>query len=177
MSPINRSEFCQALAATGPHPDIPIEHQIFRPFIGSWDLAVTWYDKDGAIRRQQNGEWHFSWVLEGRAVQDVWIVPPRTERSGSDQLYEYGASLRFFDSETGLWRSTWIGPMQRSTYTFAARMVGADLVLDTKLDGSRMRWTFSDIAPDRFRWTNEKEEAGAWVVTQDFSAVRSKLGR
>ena len=23
------------------------------------------------------GEWYFGWVLDGRAVQDVWICPPR----------------------------------------------------------------------------------------------------
>ena len=28
-------------------------------------------------QRRRNGEWHFGWVLEGRAIQDVWIVPPR----------------------------------------------------------------------------------------------------
>jgi hypothetical protein len=30
-------------------------------------------------------------------VQDVWIVPPRANRLGRNDLYEYGTSLRVFD--------------------------------------------------------------------------------
>jgi hypothetical protein len=41
--------------------------------IGSSDLDVTRFLDDGSERRRQ-GEWHFGWALEGRAIQDIWIV-------------------------------------------------------------------------------------------------------
>lgn len=40
------------------------------------------YDVDGSVRTG-TGEWSFSWVLEGRAVQDVWISPQRALRCNS----------------------------------------------------------------------------------------------
>lgn len=164
----------ESLSAEGPHPDLAAEDRIFEPFIGSWDLVVTWYE-GGEVVRTADGEWHFAWVLEGRAVQDVWIVPRREQREAGAELYEYGTSLRFPDPAVGGWRSTWVGPMQRSVRTFVARRVGDDVVLETELDDGRvMRWTFSDIAERSFSWTNStRGDDGTWDVTQRFAATRS----
>src|SRR3954452_3007614 len=135
-----------ALVSATPYHEIAPEQQIFRPFIGSWDLRVTWYDENEVPNRRENGEWHFMWALEGRAVQDIWIVPRRAERSGRNDTYEYGTSVRFFNPRLQAWRSTWIGPTQGIVHTFIARQVGSDVVLDTTLDnGFRMRWTFVDM--------------------------------
>jgi hypothetical protein len=43
----------------------------FNLLIGSWDLGVTWHDDEGAVVRRTQGEWHFGWALDGRAVEDV----------------------------------------------------------------------------------------------------------
>jgi hypothetical protein len=162
------------LVSDGPHPDLAPDDRIFEPFIGSWDLVVTWYDGD-RVTRTLDGEWHFAWVLEGRAVQDVWIVPRRGQRHAGAEPYEYGTSLRFPDPSVGGWRSTWIGPVQRSVRTFVARREGGDVVLDTVLDDGRpMRWAFTDIAADSFTWSNATgAEDGGWMVTQRFSATRA----
>jgi len=52
------------------------------------------------------GEAHFGWALEGRAVQDVWIMPGIAERtSGSDRTNNmYGTTLRVWDSSIEAWR-------------------------------------------------------------------------
>src|SRR5215831_490759 len=47
--------------------------------IGDWEVEV--HDYENGKQYVSHGEWHFSWVLEGRAIQDVWIVPTRAERS------------------------------------------------------------------------------------------------
>lgn len=169
------TEFAAALLSGGPHPDIPPGQRIFEPFIGSWDLVVTWYGPDGGVERRERGEWHFARILEGRAVQDVWIVPPRAERAGRSDPYEYGTSLRLFDPAVGGWRSTWIGPARRAVHVFLARGEGDEVVLETALDdGRRMRWVFSEVTADGFTWRNSVEEAdGRWRLTQDFRAVRS----
>src|SRR5262245_25747954 len=98
MSKAPLPPFAGSLVNAAPHADIPEEQRIFAPFIGDWDLIVKWYDEGGKLSREERGEWHFSWILEGRAVQDVWIVPPRHERIRRSDNYEYGTSLRFFDS-------------------------------------------------------------------------------
>lgn len=142
-----------------PHPDIPADQRIFSPFIGNWDLTVTWYRNDVQVRREA-GEWHFTWVLEGRAIQDVWIVPPRRLRAAPAPLYEYGTSLRFYDPELGAWRSTWIGPMQKVVHTFIARGDRNGITMETGADAARLlRWVFSQIGTDSFRWENFEKSA------------------
>ena len=44
--------------------------------IGGWEAAVYDYAEDGTAH-EGSGEWHFGRV-EGRAIQDVWIAPPRS---------------------------------------------------------------------------------------------------
>jgi hypothetical protein len=162
--------FTDALLSNVPHPTIPQDNRIFEPFIGSWKLVVSWFDEDGQLSRQVPGEWHFARVLEGRAIQDVWITPSREERNGRG---EYGTSLRFYDSNINGWRSTWIGPVSRIIYTFIARRVDDRVILETTDDmAQKMRWTFSDISSSSFRWSNEVWQDERWRTQQTFDAQR-----
>jgi hypothetical protein len=162
--------FVGALLADG--PDMPAPAQIFAPFIGAWDLIVRWFDGDGQETRTEAGEWHFAWILEGRAIQDVWIVPPRGRRVPG-QTYEYGTSLRFYDAKADLWRSTWIGPEHGVVWTFAARRQGDDVVLETTPEvAPALKWSFTHITANAFLWKNEVREAGDWRVQQTFEARR-----
>lgn len=166
------SPFAQALISVGVSQTIPVRSRIFEPFIGSWDLLVRWFDANGQLTREEKGEWHFARVLEGRGVQDVWIVPPRGSR-GDEGDYEYGTSIRFYDPSADAWQSTWIGPMHQVVRTFTARQVGARVVLETKPgEAPQMRWSFSDIAARSFSWTNELRENGTWRTQQTFEARR-----
>jgi len=91
------TEMIEALHASGPHLELADKLQLFGQFIGSWDVDVVNYLPDGS-RRAMAGEWHFGWVLEGRAIQDVWIAPRRGLRAQlGDELGDHGATLRFFD--------------------------------------------------------------------------------
>lgn len=173
MASLTSNQLADALLSDGPHPDIPPEQRIFAPFIGSWDLTVRWFDEAGKLSREEKGEWHFAWVLEGRGIQDVWIVPSRAERAGRSDLYEYGTSLRFFDEAIGAWQSTWIGPMHRVTRTFIARRIGEQVMLETT-EGElpRLRWCFSDIQANSFDWRNELWIGDGWRVQQTFAAHR-----
>src|SRR5688572_5898716 len=147
------------LMADVPHADIPHDKLIFLPCIGSWDLTVTWYQRGREIRSEQ-GEWHFGWILQGRAVQDVWIVPRLDLLEPGSRQYEFGTSIRFYDRSIDAWRSTWIGPIQEVVKTFVARQINDQIVLDTEPEAPRLRWVFSDMTPDSFVWRNWHHEAG-----------------
>ncbi len=47
--------------------------------IGSWEMEAVLHDTEGGVHRTK-GELHASWVLEGRAIQDLFIFPRRADR-------------------------------------------------------------------------------------------------
>src|SRR5262245_11092448 len=76
--------FCQALCASGPKA-YPDKLMLYGQFVGDWEADANWFLPDGTAR-QHKWEIHFDWVLEGRAIQDVWITPPRHGPDSPEQL-------------------------------------------------------------------------------------------
>ena len=68
----------EALHVTGPAAEHADKLMLFGRFVGSWCLEWTGPD-GGGQPATMTGELHFGWVLGGRAVQDIWIVPGRGE--------------------------------------------------------------------------------------------------
>ncbi|MBO9621562.1 MAG: hypothetical protein J7500_02510 [Sphingomonas sp.] len=164
--------FMRSLVADGPHPDIPEADRIYAPVIGSWSLTIEWLDSKGDVERALPGEWHFSWVLDGLGVQDVWITPPRSERTDGTPPHEHGTSVRFYDRRTRTWRSTWTGPRHSSILEFQSRLIHDEIVLESRGQTPRMKWVFSDFSADGFTWRNWVEDAGSWWLQQRFIASR-----
>jgi hypothetical protein len=166
----------EALQASGPAPVNAEKLMQFGRFVGSWSLDVIYYDEAGGIRRRTPGEWHFGWVLEGRAVQDVWIIPPRDRRvAGEPPSGEYGTSLRHYDPDLDAWRSTWHGPVNRITWPFIARQIGDEMTLErTDEAGDTVRWIFSRIGSDSFHWRAVRSSDGGdtWRLEQEMHATR-----
>ncbi|MFC0108211.1 hypothetical protein [Kibdelosporangium aridum] len=155
------------VAADGPHPDHAAELMLFGRFVGAWDLTVTDHFEDGTTRTMR-GEWHFGWALQGRAIQDVWIVPGR----------ECGMTVRFYDPRITAWRSTWIGPTSGYVQQFVARQQGDEIVLaGQQPDGRSLQWIFSSITPQSFHWRNVISTNGAtWRLQQEMQVVRRDPG-
>src|SRR5215470_9163009 len=74
------STFHEALASPGRPPEIPEAHDVYGWLVGSWDLDVLHYRAVDLRAQNVTGEVHFGWTLEGRAIQDVWIMPRRADR-------------------------------------------------------------------------------------------------
>jgi hypothetical protein len=72
----------EILAASGRSPEIPEAMDLYGFLIGSWELAVVARDDNGNVTHS-TGEAHVGWILEGRAVQDVFINPRRSDRTRS----------------------------------------------------------------------------------------------
>ena len=91
------------LNADGPAADRAARMDLYAWLIGSWDLDVIEYHEDGSTRRRP-AEWHFGWVLEGRAIQDVWIIPPRGLRQGDAVMWDNTGTMhraRPYDPDCG----------------------------------------------------------------------------
>ena len=158
--------------AAAPRPELAERLGVFAPLIGSWDLRVEDVAPDGTVE-VSDGEWHFGWALDGRALADVWISPSRAARAAGARDGEWGLSLRFWDDALGAYRSTWHGPLRGWVIPFTARPTGDGLVLEGSRDGIRLRWIFSALTPSSFRWRAEEAEGDApFRVRQRFAATR-----
>lgn len=144
----------EGLPAYGPAEDLRKKLGLFGQFIGDWDIVDHRYPFP---RQRAPGEVHFNWILDGRAVQDVWgSINPRTGR-----LVPWGTTIRYYDTRLGAWRSTWIAPRQGTVRRFIGRKVRSQIVLQEEDRGARTeRWVFSEIRPESFRWNALKRSKG-----------------
>ena len=130
--------------------------------IGGWELDVMVYDPQGGIH-ESKGEAHFSWVLDGRAVQDVWILPD----------VFYGTTLRVFDPALDAWHILWSDPLKQYYTRQLGRPRGDDIVQEGRTDnGMPVRWSFIEPSEQSFRWLGEYSLDGgtSWSVQADFQA-------
>ena len=77
---------------------------------------------DGTTAHGPRGEIHFGWVLEGRAIQDVWILPG----------VFYGTTLRVYDPGLDAWHILWSDPVKQYYTRQIGRARGHDIVQEGK---------------------------------------------
>jgi len=153
-------------AADAPHEALAT----FGRFVGTWDVEVTYHHPDGSSEVRP-GEWRWSWILDGRAIQDVWRVPPASDGPATG----YGTTVRLFDPSIGAWHVVWFGAVSRSAFVFRAAQAGDQIVMDAVVGTDEpTRWIFSEIGPDRFAWRNVSSGDGgaSWRLQQEMVARR-----
>jgi hypothetical protein len=170
--------FHAVLAARGRSPEIPEENDVYGWLVGSWKLDVChWWGTD-VTARGMTGEAHFGWVLEGRAIQDVWMVPGPAERSASldPSMSMYGTTLRIWEPALEAWRILWIHPVNGHRTEQVGRRIGPDIVQTGSRggDGTLTRWRFTEITADSFHWTGEalNPDGQTWRIEGEFRAQR-----
>jgi len=174
---VTRGTFLEALAAQGPAPEYADKLMLYGQFVGDWRAETLEYAADGSVARSQ-WDIRFEWVLEGRAIQDLWITPIRDSRNvgWSEPGNRYSTTLRVYDPGIDAWHIIWVNPPAAYVTRQIARKVGDDIIQLSLLDpsGSMVRWVYRDISPDSFRWCNEKstDQGNSWQVTQEMRAQR-----
>lgn len=166
-----------ALAAPGRAAEVPAQLDAYGWLVGSWELDVLHYWAMDVSPRGLKGEVHAGWVLEGRAVQDVWIMPRHSDRTTKlDKNFNmYGTTLRVWDSTIQGWRITWRNPAGDHHEEQIGRRVGKDIVqLGSRPDGTQTRWKFVEITNDSFHWLGESQGPGGkpWKLEGEFRAQR-----
>lgn len=171
-----QSEIISALFSADASPDIPPADRLYDFLIGSWTLQATDYLPNNELRRTA-GECHAAWVLEGRAVQDVWICPgrdarhPGLARSGN----RYGTTLRMYDPVERVWRVTWINPVTGARNQLVGHRDGDRVVQVGRDDAQHLiRWSFVDITPTSARWLGERssDHGATWTLQTEFRLDR-----
>ena len=179
MSNSKSSDLIALLHADGPARDRAEALKLYGQFVGDWEADIVTYTPDGA-RHQGQGEIHFGWVLQGRAIQDIWMIPRHKDRRpGSPAMPVagnwYGTTIRVYDPAHDAWRIYWIDPATNAYYQQIGRKQGADIVQEgTTEAGAMSRWSFTDIMPDSFHWKGEAsfDKGASWRLLVEVFARR-----
>jgi len=163
MHPTN-SSLTRLLFTNGPASDRADKMGLYGWLVGDWTMDAVMHALDGATH-EHRGEISAAWVLEGRAIQDVWILPD----------FFYGTTLRVYDPEIDAWQILWSDPLRQFYGRQIGRAHGTDIVqLGKSDDGNDTRWSFSDITPDSFHWLGEFSTDGGttWRLRAEFKCRR-----
>jgi hypothetical protein len=165
QSPDSRQALIGVLPASSPHPSLGDEARVWDRFVGAWDCDYTFFLEDGSVRHSR-GEVDFGWVMDGRAIQDIWITYPN--EAGKER--GVGTSVRFFDNKSKMWQVVFISPAYSAVVTVRGGTEGDRIVLRGVDDeGSMLRWSFNDIKGDSFTWRGEKSRDGGktWKLEEE----------
>lgn len=173
------TSFARVLHADGPDAEREAKLALYSWLVGQWEMDVTTLLEDETTHAG-HGEIHAGWILQGHAIQDVWMIPRLEDRKpGIEQLPGagnwYGTTLRIYDPKLDAWRILWNDPATNffSQQTASAR--GSDIVQEgPDPRGGSMRWIFAEIEPNSFHWTAEHAPDGKnWRREVDIHARRS----
>jgi hypothetical protein len=160
------------LHAASPFEPLAESLHLFGQFVGAWDLE--WHGLDHAgVPIVVRGELHVGWILDGRAIQDVWKVPLDPSDARRMRAF-HGTTIRFYDPSIDAWRSTWLDPVNGRVRRFVSRPVGGIIVLDGLDEDPGERWSFRDISPVSFHWRGEQSTDGGrtWTIDDEMDARR-----
>jgi hypothetical protein len=165
------------LQARGRSREVPETEDVYGWLVGSWELDVVHYKGVDVSSQKIKGEAHFSWVLEGRAIQDVWIMPRASDRKPESERINdmYGTTLRVWDPQIQAWRIRWMNPVSGHEERQTGRRVGEEIVqIGARADGTPTRWRFTEITANSFHWIGEalRPDGKTWVLEGEFQARR-----
>ena len=90
-------------------PEMREKLMLFGQFVGDWDILEDHYLQPDGTWAVSRGALHWGWILDGKAVQDVWMSID--EKTG--KTIPEGTTIRFYDQKIDAWHSVWISPTQR----------------------------------------------------------------
>jgi hypothetical protein len=169
--------FVEALLASQ-RAQLSDDDDIFDFLIGSWELEAVLYDENGEIRRSK-GELHAARVLEGRAIQDLFIFPRRSDRASGvpTQGDRYATTIRTYDRTLNAWRVNFINPAADETSAqLIARRGGNGIAMEGTLSGGTpVRWSYAEITPRSFHYSAEKPQSDgrSWRLYLELFGKRS----
>jgi hypothetical protein len=165
------SDAIGVLAADGPHASLGDQAKVMEALVGSWDVDYMDISKDGR-QIHRTGQFIVSWVLDGRAIEDVWIVDPAEGR----QEREVYADIRYFDAKSRSWPTVFIDPEHGSVAKFAggATADGRLVLQSPDLGHPQNRWSFIDIQQETCVFRDEYSVDGgvSWQLQAEYRMKR-----
>ncbi len=150
--------FIKMLTSESRNTALPDEYNYFGRLIGSWKISYI----NNNTSNTSEGEWHFSWVLDGMAIQDVIILHPPED--------ELGTTLRVYNPVTHAWDVA---------YCFMGKIIRLEaksqdgMIVLTNIEDKNKKWVFARIEDNNFHWQDVTvKEDGEWHINADLYAKR-----
>lgn len=164
----------KGLPADGPDAGLKDKLTLFGQLVGDWEFESERYFPGGRVS-QRTGEIHFGWILNGTAIQDVWIARLVKPMLGVPST-SFGTTIRFYDPTIDAWRITWITPIASLVQSFVARPAGDDIILNGKTpDGQHSeRWVISVKDSHTCEWQSfeSRDNELTWQLIHKLAAHR-----
>jgi hypothetical protein len=145
-----QSYFASTLMSYAPSQSLKPQDNWFILMPGEWDVAYI----TGQGTRDElilAGEWTFTWINDGQALQDVLSVPYRWQKPPADFQPIQSTSVRVFNPKLGLWE----GFLIRDGHMFffrASKNAEGKIVEHYQAEGGPLVVTvFSDFKPGSFK--------------------------
>lgn len=164
-------------AAAGPNPKAPKETAQYAFIIGTWDCKTRFMNAEGGYS-EGSATWTGSWILDGWAVQDVWV------ESDTDGTVFYGTNIRSFNPKTGKWDNRWLPQVTLQWKYYESEQRGDTMVM-TGGEGKDSRGafidrnTFYDIGDNGWKWRKDRSYDGGktWIEGVGFIEATRAKGR
>jgi hypothetical protein len=166
-----RGDMVAVLPAQGPHPSLGHHADLFGRFVGAWDADYSFIAQDGSVRHSR-GEVLFGWILDGYALQDIFLSYPKP---GSTDERKMVTGVRFVDPKTDKWTVMFAAPAFGAAIRMEGGAEGDRIVLRGHDDkGALLRWSFNDIRADSFVWRGETSHDGGktWLLDEEHRMTR-----
>jgi len=165
--------FSNALICETCKSDLQDRLHLFGQFVGEWDFEGI-YKKGTPEEKHTKGEWIFSWILKGTAIQDVFINPSQeVQRKLSCNNAEYSTTLRFYNISTNTWDL--YNGSEGQTCVQSCRQVDDKIFIDSKSSNNNInRAVFFDIKSKTFQWRSESSRDGGatWELQLELMATK-----
>lgn len=154
--------------------DAPDGVRQYGQFEGSWSCLPEFRDAEGNWQQAPGRPtWVWHYVLDGHAVQDVWLPDPEH----SPPTATKGTNLRVYDAENDEWDMVWTTETMGGFQHFTAKMLDGDIVMHGDIPAGqrpahKARITFHNITDSSFDWKYEASGVDDGVNWQLFSTLR-----
>jgi hypothetical protein len=173
-SPSANPQIIVGLGSSAPDKELAEKLMLFGQFVGDWDILEDRCLTSDGTWKSQRGELHWGWILGGKALQDVWMtIDPSTGNAIPE-----GTTIRFYNPKIDAWNSIWLSASQAAVRTFIGRKVLDEIVLEGETDGHAVKWIFSEITSNSFRWRAEetRDNRITWILTEEMRIRRRSVG-
>ena len=170
MSDPTDLSFADALISDAATERYPNRMSRFGRLVGRWNVHSRRMDEATGNWHESDFVWVVAFILDGKAVQDVALSPT------GDGFETISTAVRVYDRDMGAWRVSYFEPERGEYAHLVATAHKRDGIRQdgTRNDGLLIRWNFSKITDQSYRWESfvSEDEGTTWVLNEHNEGTR-----